>query len=239
VLRTWHYDGGNNKFVLQHTLSGHAGEITGLTTISPGGNGTAGRSPPILWSGSTDRSIRLWDLTTENCQFLITSESGATTDGSGGAPTPNAGGSSTAQGQGQGQGHTEAITSLLALESPAGNFVLSSSLDGSVKAWNGSNGTCMASEMHGEGVVSMALATDPKGNPLLLLGLQEGIIMCLSVLQTPTTPAYSFLFALMPRYTIGHAGPVKSIEAGPASTFYTGGNDGKLLIFQITADLGL
>eukprot|EP00978_Attheya_sp_CCMP212_P031008 scaffold115896_cov32-Attheya_sp.AAC.2 len=105
-----------------------------------------------------------------------------------------------AAGEKQGHGHTEASTSLLALESPTGNFVLSSSLDGSVKAWIGSNVMCMASEMHGEGVVNMAY---PKGNSLLLLGLQEGIIMCRSVLQTPTNYTRIFIF-VCPHATLYH-----------------------------------
>lgn len=224
VIRLWRFDaaanGGKGGFALGSTMHGHAGEVTGLAVVSGS----------ILWSGSIDETIRLWDLTNGECKYLITR------DAQGNKPLQS--GVSGAV-SGVGVGHTAAVTSILPFESPAGNFVLSSSLDGTVKAWNGTNGECMASETHGDGVISMALSSDLKGNPLLLVGLERGNIFVRSVLQTPSTPAFCLLFSLSYRYTCGHDGPVKSIRAGPSNTFYSGGDDGMLIVWQITGDLGL
>ena len=90
-------------FVLKQSICGHAAEVTGLQMVDN-----------LLWSSSTDRSIRVWDLSKNGeCLFLINKEK---------------------------QGHDNAVTGLLKFESPAGPFVLSSSLDGTIKAWNGTNG---------------------------------------------------------------------------------------------------
>mmetsp|Transcript_8044 Transcript_8044/g.14623 ORF Transcript_8044/g.14623 Transcript_8044/m.14623 type:complete len:425 (-) Transcript_8044:120-1394(-) len=167
----------------------------------------------LLWSSSVDCSIRLWDLNKQGeCQYLITKEN---------------------------NGHSNAVTGLLKFTSPAGQFVLSSSLDGTIKAWNGTNGECVASEAHGEGVVCMALATDLQQNPILLIGLESGNIMCRNVVQTPKTPAFCLLFTLSGKYTAGHEGAVKCLTEGPSSTFYSGGSDGKLMVWQIAGDLGI
>lgn len=223
TIRVWRYDntanGGKGGFSLGHTLHGHAGEVTCLAVIG----GT------MVWSGSVDESIRLWDVTDGSCKHLITRDTPGSSN-----PQPHGGAAAAS-----GIGHSGAVTALLPLESQAGNFVLSSSLDGTIKAWNSSNGECMASEGHREGVVTMALSSDLKGNPLLLLGLESGKVYVRSVLQTPNAPAFCLLFSLNKQYTAGHEGPVKAIRGGPSSTFYSGGNDGMLLVWQITADLGL
>merc|ERR1719162_2344981 len=85
-----------------------------------------------------------------------------------------------------------------------GVFVLTGSLDGTVKAWNGGNGECMASESHGQGVVSISLCTDTTGKPVLLCGLEGGNIMIRNVLQTPKTPAFRLLITISSKYTCGH-----------------------------------
>jgi len=38
---------------------------------------------------------------------------------------------------------------------------------------------------------------------------------------------------------IGHTKAVNCIKTGPSNTFYSGGMDGKIFIWQITGDLGL
>jgi WD40 repeat protein len=227
VIRTWQFDqaasGGKGGFVLRKTLHGHAAEITGLVIV--GGN--------MLWSSSTDQSIRLWDLQSGQCKYLIT---GATPGTVGGNPVPP----SPAGQQGPaGVGHTAAVTDLVLFESPQGTFVLSSSLDGTVKAWNATDGQCMFSESHGQGIVSMALSADTQNNPLLLVGLESGDIMIRSILQSPSgnTPAFCLLVKLSNKYTKSHDGAVRAIRAGPSNTFYSAGDDGKVNVWQIAADL--
>ena len=226
VIRIWKYDatanGAKGGFKLLKSIFGHAGEITGLVIV-----GT------MLWSCSTDMTIRLWDSGADwECKYLITQS----TQGTATAPsTPQANGQ-----QASGVGHTDAITGLIQFESPAGNFVLSSSLDGSVKVWNSANGECLSTTDHGVGIVCMAISADTKGNAILLLGTAYGKIMIRSLSQTAKARPMCFLCSIDYRYSnCGHEGPVKSIIAGPSNTFYSAGDDGKLIVWQITGDFGL
>lgn len=234
VIRIWQFDqalnGGKGGFGLVRALHGHAGEVTGLTVVG----GT------MLWSCSTDMSIRLWDLATGEAKYLITQDTPG--DPSMASPAGRGGGGAGQQQtptQPKGVGHTKAVTDLILFESAAGTFVLSSSLDGTVKAWNGSDGQCMFSEGHGQGVTSMALSSDLKQNPLLLVGLEGGDIMVRSVLATATSPAFCLLLKLSNKYTRCHSSAVNSIRPGPSNTFYTAGADGKLIVWQVAGDFGL
>mmetsp|Transcript_16730 Transcript_16730/g.25070 ORF Transcript_16730/g.25070 Transcript_16730/m.25070 type:complete len:475 (+) Transcript_16730:148-1572(+) len=234
AIRMWKYDAAGNSgkggFKLVKTLFGHAGEITGLLIV-----GT------MLWSCSTDMTIRLWDSAADwECKYLITQN----TPGDAGAPPV---GSPQAQQQQNGQqntatgiGHTDAITGLLHFESAQGNFVLSSSLDGSVKVWDSTNGNCLSTTDYGVGVISMALTADTANNALLIAGTVYGKIVFRSLLQTANTPPMCYLCHIEYRNTqCGHEGPVKSVVAGPSNTFYTAGDDGNVVVFQITGDFGL
>jgi WD40 repeat protein len=208
-----------------------------------------------LWSSSTDGSIRIWDISQpaeKSCQYCITKDSNALGNNPQGAPSL----------PGQGAGHTQAVTSLLSFNMPgAGLFILSSSLDGTIKAWNSTTGACVHTETHGEGVVCMALADPnpnnsmtingvlgPDGLPIpadtnhlqvLLIGLESGKIMCRNLVQTANSSAFQLLFTLSAKFTAGHDGAVRCIAPGPAATFYSGGEDGKLMVWQFTGDLGI
>jgi len=209
VIRIWKFDGSKPGFVLTQTIHGHAREITGLLVVDN-----------LLWSSSIDGSIRLWDLNKNgDCQYVITRDTKSNND-----PV----------------GHNGAVTGLLTYNMPgAGTYVLSSSLDGTIKAWNGSNGECMIYEDHHAGVVSMAISKDLSNNPILLVGLDSGNIMIRNLVQTAKAPAFALLLTLNPSFSTGHYGAVRTIVGGPQNTFYTGGGDGKLLVLQITDDLGI
>jgi len=204
-------------------LIGHAGEVTGLVLLP---------AQHIVWSSGTDNRICIWNTTTGQCQFCITPSS--TKDNVAGA-TPAA-----PQQGAPVVGHQEAITALLSFEVAPGNtFILSSSLDTTVKAWNATTGECVASESHNEGVISMAIANDAQNHPLLLLGMESGSIVCRNLHATPKAAAFQLLFTLTDYHGCQHDGPVKCIAAGPSATFYTGGVDGKMNIFSFIGDLGL
>ena len=197
----------------------------------------------ILWSSSIDGSIRIWDMASGECQYSIPKQSAN--------PAPD-------QHQQQqppvaGNGHSSAITALVSFQSPGhGTFVLSASLDSTIKAWNGTTGECVASEAHnGQGVVSIAIVDAPASLPapgapqspptqqVLLAGLDSGRVVARNLMQTSTTAALEALFVLDSYFTASHAGAVRCIAPGPASTFYTGGDDGNLMVWQINGDLGL
>jgi WD40 repeat protein len=226
-------------------LLGHAREVTALLSVT---TNTAATPTPttvptttttVLWSSSTDGTIRLWDIAGGVCLCVLSSD--------------------TKDSQGRLVGHTSAVTSLRLWESAEfGNYVLSAGLDGCIKAWS-TEGVLIASSsdtLHApttttshpatattttNGVVCMAISHDAQSQPLLLCGLMNGEIAIRSIKQTSTTPAFTLLMTLNSRYLgCGHLfGAVRCLETGPHSTFYSGGEDGKLNVWQVTGDFGL
>jgi len=225
-IRLWSYD--NGRFALVQTLMGHAREVTGLQIIDNN----------LLWSSSTDGSIRIWDMSKNGeCMHAITMKDTNSDGNNQGTPNNN-----NTQNEPNQPYHTDAVTDLITFESASGTFVLSSSLDGDIKAWNGKTGQMVASESHGEGVLCITTAEDPNRNPLLLIGLQSGNIMARNFEPTPKLPqAFSAILCLSKKFSVGHEGAVKTITNGVpgTGTFCSGGIDGKLLVFQVTGDLGV
>lgn len=216
-------------------LLGHAREVTALlsvvttTTTTPTAPTTT-TTTTVLWSCSTDGTIRLWDVAGGACLCALSSD--------------------TKDSQGRLVGHTNAVTSLRLWESGEfGNYVLSAGLDGCIKAWS-TEGILIASSLDSTttttnttpvGVVCMVISHDTQSQPLLLCGLANGEIAIRALKQTPTTPAFTLLMTLNSRFLgCGHLfGAVRCLEAGPHSTFYSGGEDGKLNVWQVTGDFGL
>lgn len=219
IIRQWAFNptgGPNGKggFTLVRSMSGHLGAVSGIALAGP-----------MLWSGGMDGTIRLWKPESgENCHLISAIKSDAKSNG---VQPPVV-------------GHSGPITCLLPFEAPnnAGTFVFSSSLDDTVKVWNAANGDCVASESHGQGVTSIALTSDLKGNPLLLCGLFYGDIM---IRGTISNPPLVLLLKLSHHFLgVGHElGPVNDIICGPGNTFYAVAEDGKLTVWQITGDFGL
>jgi len=217
TIRQWAFNptggqGGQPGFSLVKSMSGHLGAVTGLALV-----GT------MLWSGGMDGTIRLWNVESGEQAHLIS------------AIKKDSNNNNSPPGH-----HSGAVTGLLPFEAPnnQGSFIFSSSLDDTVKVWNATNGECVASESHGQGVTSIALTTDPKGNPLLLCGLFYGDIM---IRGTISNPPLVLLLKISNTYVgCGHElGPVNDIQSGPGNTFYAVADDGKLTVWQITGDFGL
>jgi WD40 repeat protein len=221
-IKLWTFDPaahhGTGGFMLAQSLHGHAREVTGLAVADT-----------MLWSSSTDGSIRIWDMSKNGeCQHSITMASPPIAGPPGGLPAG-----------GPGQGHQNAVTGLAPFTSAAGNFILSCSLDGTVKAWNAATGQCVASEDHGEGVVSMKMIADPNGKQCLLVGLESGGMWIRNLEPTPKIPQAFAPIMLLSGPGLSHFGAVRDLAKGPSGTFYSAGDDGKVLVFQITGDLGL
>jgi WD40 repeat protein len=211
-------------FMLAQNILGHAREITGLVDVGH-----------MLWSCSTDGAIRIWDMSKpgapcQHCISMSSSNDGVTQN------SPNNGQSNNTAGP----GHTNAVTGLVKFSSSAGNFVLSCSLDGTVKAWNGATGQCVASESHGEGVVTMSMIGDMNGKQCLLLGCESGSMFIRNLEPTAKIQqAFSTLVHLHSDNASIHNGAIRSSCQGPAGTFYTSGDDGRVFVHQVTGDLGL
>ena len=76
--------------------------------------------------------------------------------------------------------------------------------------------------------------------PLLLVGLESGNIMARNLEPTAKIQkAFAAIMTLSSRYSAGHEGAVNTVLAGTHGTFYSGGIDGKVLVFELTGDLGL
>mmetsp|Transcript_24046 Transcript_24046/g.43147 ORF Transcript_24046/g.43147 Transcript_24046/m.43147 type:complete len:441 (-) Transcript_24046:104-1426(-) len=215
AIREWAFNpnggpGGKEGFTLVRNMSGHLGAVTGLALMKG-----------VLWSGGMDGTVRLWNVESGDPAHLI---SAVKKDAVGNGALP--------------AGHSGPVTGLLPFEVEAGSFVFSSSLDETVKVWNATNGECVASETHGQGVTSIALTSDLKGNPLLLCGLFYGDIM---IRGTVSNPPLCLLLKLSHNFLgVGHElGPVNDIQSGPGNTFYAVADDGKLTVWQITGDFGL
>lgn len=230
-IRIWSFRDG--KFQLTTTMVGHAREVTGIVLL-PQQN--------TVWSCSTDACIRIWNLQTGDCQYCITRDTPPGPPGSP-QPQPPVVPNGVPPQQPTGIGHTHAVTALIAFPTPTGTFILSSSLDHTIKVWNASSGECVGNEYHTDGVVSICIGKDLKQNSILLIGLENGNIQCRALIPPPNsttiTKAFQMIFTLSNRFTAGHDGPVKCIVSGPASTFYSGGTDGKMMVFSFTGDLGL
>ena len=217
IIRQWAFNPtggqhGKGEFALVRSMDGHLGAVSGIALAGP-----------MLWSGGMDGTIRLWKPESgENCHLIPAVKKDA--DGA----------------QPQTAGHSGPVTGLLPFEAPnnAGTFVFTSSLDETVKVWNAANGECVASETHGQGVTSIALTADLKGNPLLLCGLFYGDIM---IRGTISNPPLVLLLKLSHHFLgVGHElGPVNDVQPGPGNTFYAVADDGKLTVWQITGDFGL
>lgn len=234
VIRIWEFDismnQGKGGFKLIKECCGHVGTITGLVFLND-----------MLWSSSKDGTIRLWDSKANwECKHLITGSNPPATAAIG-ALSP------TTQNGSEDKGHTDAITSLIHFkdEQNGASYILSSSLDGNVKVWDSSNGNCLSTTLQGGGVVSMALSRTLEGKPILICGTTKGEIIIRGVLQTEKTPPMAFLCQLNPKFfQYEHHGPINSIVAGPpnsnyAHTFYTAGESGTMLIWQICGNLGM
>ena len=226
VIRQWRFGntppppqggGGGGSFTLVRALGGHLGAVTGLALLKNG----------VLWSAGMDGTVRLWNIETGAAAHVIPAvknEDANHRQGNGGTTST---------------GHSGPVTGLLPLDlETAGAYVVSSSLDETVKVWNAVNGECVASETHGQGVTALALSSDLKGNPLLLCGLFYGDIM---VRGTVTTPPLCLLLKISHNFLgVGHElGPVNEIRAGPDRTFYAVADDGRLSVWQIMGDFGL
>lgn len=232
-IRLWTYHTADGSFRLVRTLAGHAREVTGLVLL-PALN--------LLWSAGLDNCLRIWNITTGDCQHCIINDTTNNAENGGGMNgnmnTNNNIQQQTPSPMGTGAGH--GISCLIPFTTAGGTFIISASLDRTVKVWNAVTGECVASEMHNEGVICMSLAKDNQGNELLLLGTESGSIQCRNLQPYPNLPAFQLLFTLSPYHTgVGHEGAVRCLAAGPSATFYSGGADGKMLVMSFCGDLGL
>jgi WD40 repeat protein len=118
-------------------------------------------------------------------------------------------------------------------------FILTSAMDGSINVWKADSGECLSATSSNEGIICMCIAKDGANNELLLTGMEQGTIQCRNLTPVGTkVPALTLLFTLS-RGNLGnqHEGAVYAVTAGPSATFYSGGSDGKMLVFSFAGDV--
>jgi len=204
--RVWGQE--NGAWRCKSVLSGHVREVTGL--VISGGH---------LWSCGTDAQIRIWDMGCGECKHVIPASS-----------TNNSNNNNNNQQVGGGDGHCGPVTCLESFVMQGENYVVSGSLDGTVKIWD-SKAQLQATESQGQGVVSMTSLEDTGGNMVLVIGMEKGNMMVRHL------PSFMNLFTLDARYTFGHNGAVRCLFKGPSNTFYSTGEDGIVLVWQLVANL--
>jgi len=178
------------------TMFGHVRPVTTMLTLDG-----------LLWSGSIDGNLRIWDPTAGECKHVVLAGKSAT-----------------------GGGHTGPITDSIVVEAEGSKFVVTASLDATVRAWDMS-ANLMKDEAMGQGVVCLNSIDDTGGNKLLLCGLEKGNVMIRHF------PSFMNLMVLSSQYSCGHdGGAVRCIEIGPNNCFFTGGEDGKVMVWQIVGD---
>lgn len=138
LIRTWAYNQASNTFVPASVLEGHT---RGVTCLLVQGN--------ILWSGSMDRTLRVWDMSTGNCMGVITSAQ---------------------------QGHTEPITCLDSIMHDNKSYVLSGSMDQHVKIWDNTGSNAFSACLDGV-ITALKGCADVAGTPFVVIGLVDGSML--------------------------------------------------------------
>lgn len=143
LIRTWRFDAAQGAFEQIMVLEGH---IRAVTCVLLNGG--------ILWSGSVDSTIRVWDLASGKCAATLSAIGGA-------------------------GGHTDAVSCLEFIPNAGAEaFIASGSADKTVKLWKASGGELMHTCTHSSMVTALKAFRDTMGGiQVLVVGLLEGTIV--------------------------------------------------------------
>lgn len=193
VILIWKFDSEALSFVPATSLSSgaHSGRVH---TLEPS-------DTKLLFSGSADGSIRLWDLATGHCLHAL----------------PAA--------------HTGPVTGLLSWN----QFLLSASLDGTLKVWRQegaqldlhythtppSTATCHAGAQT-PGLIAFSGCVNKDGIPIL---------MCSYAGENNVVRVYE-LPSFMERAVLFSAEPIQSLETGPTGLAFSGDHAGRLKVWR-------
>ncbi|CAK8539209.1 unnamed protein product [Lathyrus sativus] len=168
----------NSPFELVASLRGHTKSVVCLIV------GVV----KILFSGSKDQSIKVWDLDTFECKMTLNA-------------------------------HTDEVTSLLCWD----NFLLSGSLDCTVKVWYKTEAETLEvaySHKLENGVVALSGMTDPKNKPILFCSTRDNSVR---LYELPSFAERGRLFAKQ---------EVGLIDIAPDGLFFTGDRTGLLTVWK-------
>jgi WD40 repeat protein len=125
-------------------------------------------------------------------------------------------------------GHTEPVTCLEAITVLGVEYVVSGGADSLLKIWNLDK--LVLSDNQGAVVTALKASMDAHGNPLLMVGLVDGRINIRSG-ESMT------LLCRLDSHILCHQGAVWAIENCGNGFFASGGEDGKLILWQINGNM--
>jgi len=159
-----------------------------------------------LWSGSMDRSIRVWNLL----------------DGS-------LAGKLQCVPPGNNDGHSATITALQIFKNGADSYIASGDESGEVHVWEAANGNHCDSREHGCPVTTMTTFQDDaqQGQACLVIALFDGRIF----LRSCST--LDIVFVLTPQMSGAVSSIIWSLKSLGHSCFASGHDDGNIVIWQI------
>ncbi|KAJ0395639.1 hypothetical protein P43SY_003295 [Pythium insidiosum] len=128
-------------------------------------------------------------------------------------------------------GHSEPVMDLEFWVSNGETFLISGGLDAEIIVWRMAPPFQLEfQETQDSQVTSLCGTQDAAQTPILLVGTADGAI---TVKELPTF-AYKTTYAQNANY--GHQDAVRRIATGPMNTFFSVGNDRKMIAWQITGD---
>ena len=197
-IMAWRFE--NGQFVKLSHCEGHIRAVTCLLIHND-----------VVWSGSGDRTLRVWDISTGMNVGTISAAPG----------NPN--------------GHADAVSCLASIPASAASggesYVVSGSIDGDTKLWK-SDGSFVYTCNNGAGVTSMCYFQDALGGvPSLIIGLFDSRI----VIRSCSTMA--LLLTLDSSISLCNGSVWSVVDLGGQSCFASGGDDGKVIMWQVQSAL--
>lgn len=130
------------------------------------------------------------------------------------------------------EGHTDAVMDLEFWVNQNETFLISGGLDSQVIVWSLTPPfQKVYNETQDSQITSLCGAQDANQQPILLIGGSDGSI---TVKELPT---FSYKTMLAQSANAGHQDAVRRLIIGPHNTFFSAGNDKKMIAWQITGDV--
>ncbi|RMX62126.1 hypothetical protein KXD40_007102 [Peronospora effusa] len=128
-------------------------------------------------------------------------------------------------------GHTEAVMDLEFWVNNNETFLISGSLDSEIIVWGLTPPfQQLFKETQDSQVTALCGMQDAVQAPILLIGMADGTI------SVKELPSFAYKTTLGADLNHGHQDAVRRITIGPSNTFFSTGNDRKMIAWQITGD---
>ncbi|TMW64034.1 hypothetical protein Poli38472_014151 [Pythium oligandrum] len=249
MIRGWNLDNPAQTFefhVSEQMPFAHGMPVQSLAVATdPTGNAT-------LFSGSTDGTIRYWQLDATTNQFKcrgtldghVRSVTRLKTFVMGTAPIlASASVDSTIRLwdlttfqcvkvlSKEENGHTEAVMDLEFWVNQGETFLISGGLDSEIIVWSMAPPfQQLFKETQDSPVTALCGTQDVTQAPILLIGTADGAI------TVKELPSFAYKTTFVARANFGHQDTVRRIATGPHNTFFSVGNDRRMLAWQVTGD---